>query len=151
MSLRLIREVHKRLMKGVRGEHATPGEFRTRQNWIGAPDCTLNEASYVPPTVDEMNTALGALEKYLHEDDQTPPLARLAFIHYQFESIHPFIDGNGRIGRLLLSLLLVQLKVTNRTARQYVEKLLSLGILNQFGERTYGRHYFAPAIFEIFQ
>jgi Fic family protein len=107
ISIRLIREVHERLMKDVRGRHTTPGEFRTRQNWIGAPGCTLNEATFVPPPVEEMKAALGALEKYLHEDDQTPPLARLAFIHYQFEAIHPFIDGNGRIGRLLLSLLLV--------------------------------------------
>ena len=107
VSLRLIREVHERLMKGVRGGQVTPGEFRTRQNWIGTPNCTLNQASFVPPTVEEMHVALGALEKYLHNDDQTPPLARLAFIHYQFEAIHPFIDGNGRIGRLLIILLLV--------------------------------------------
>ncbi len=107
LSLRLIREMHAHLMNDVRGEYATPGEFRTRQNWIGTPGCTLKEASYVPPPVDEMNLALAALEKYLHKDDLTPPLARLAFIHYQFEAIHPFVDGNGRIGRLLLSLLLV--------------------------------------------
>jgi Fic family protein len=251
VSLRLIRETHQRLMKGVRGGQATPGEFRTRQNWIGAPGCTLNEASFVPPPVQEMHAALGALEKYLHEENQIPPLARLAFVHYQFEAIHPFIDGNGRIGRLLLILLLVhwnllplpllylsayfernrgsyydlltavsqrsawrewlvfflrgvqeqslaaaqsgkqlqdlqmkwrgqlqkarasalllqladslfenpvisvsstekQLKVSNRTARQYVEKMLSLGILKQFGEKNYARLYFAPAIFEIF-
>jgi Fic family protein len=107
VSLRLIREVHERLMKGVRGGHATPGEFRTRQNWIGVPNCTLNEALFVPPPVEEMQATLGALELYLHDDDQTPPLARLAYIHYQFEAIHPFIDGNGRIGRLLIILLLV--------------------------------------------
>jgi len=107
VSLRLIREVHARLMEGVRGEHATPGEFRRTQNWIGAPGCTLNDATFVPPPVDEMHTALDALEKYLHSKDEYPPLVRLAFIHYQFEAIHPFIDGNGRIGRLLLILLLV--------------------------------------------
>ena len=107
VSLRLIREVHARLMEGVRGEHATPGEFRRTQNWIGAPGCTLNDATFVPPPVDEMHTALDALEKYLHSEDEYPPLVRLAFIHYQFEAIHPFIDGNGRIGRLLLILLLV--------------------------------------------
>lgn len=108
VSLRLLREVHRRLMLGVRGEHSTPGEFRTSQNWIGSPGCTLNEATYVPPPVDEMHEALGALELYLHvEDDPFPPLVRLAFIHYQFEAIHPFLDGNGRIGRLLVSLLLV--------------------------------------------
>jgi len=107
VSLRLIREVHARLMEGVRGEHATPGEFRRTQNWIGAPGCTLNDATYVPPPVDEMHTALDAFEKYLHSEDDQPPLVRLALIHYQFEAIHPFIDGNGRIGRLLLFLLLV--------------------------------------------
>ena len=107
VSLRLIREVHARLMEGVRGESATPGEFRRTQNWIGAPGCTLNEATYVPPPVEEMHAALDAFEKYLHTEDELPPLVRLALIHYQFEAIHPFVDGNGRIGRLLLSLLLV--------------------------------------------
>lgn len=86
----------------------TPGEFRTSQNWIGRHGCTLNEATYVPPPVEEMREALGALEHYLHaEEDAFPPLVRLAFIHYQFEAIHPFLDGNGRVGRLLISLLLV--------------------------------------------
>lgn len=107
VSLRLIREVHARLMEGVRGKQATPGEFRRTQNWIGAPGCALNQAAFVPPPVDEMNAALDALEKYLHIEEDTPPLVRLAFIHYQFEAIHPFIDGNGRIGRLLISLLSV--------------------------------------------
>jgi Fic family protein len=94
-------------MEGVRGERTTPGEFRSSQNWIGAPGSTLNEAEFVPPPPPEMRTALDAFEKYLHEEDGQPELARLAFIHYQFEAIHPFLDGNGRIGRLLLSLLLV--------------------------------------------
>ncbi len=104
----LMRELHERLLRGVRGEHATPGEFRRSQNWIGRQNCTLNEAEYVPPPVAEMQEALAALEGYLHaESSEHPALVRLAFIHYQFEAIHPFIDGNGRIGRLLLSLLLV--------------------------------------------
>jgi Fic family protein len=107
VSLRLIREVHEILMKGVRGEFATPGEFRRTQNWIGRPGCTLEDATYVPPPVAEMQEALGDLEKYLYADDPLPPLIRLALIHYQFEAIHPFIDGNGRIGRLLISLLLI--------------------------------------------
>jgi len=106
VSLRLLREIHGRLMSSVRGGHAAPGEFRTRQNWIGG--TTINEAIYVPPPVPEMDTALASFENYLHtQDDAYPPLIRLAFIHYQFEAIHPFVDGNGRIGRLLLSLLLV--------------------------------------------
>jgi Fic family protein len=106
LSLRLIREIHEHLMQGVRGEHGTPGEFRRSQNWIGPERCTLNEATYVPPPVHEMNEALGELEKYLHtEHDPYHPLVRLGFIHYQFEAVHPFVDGNGRVGRLLLSLL----------------------------------------------
>ncbi|HCA78756.1 MAG TPA: cell filamentation protein Fic [Bacteroidetes bacterium] len=107
VSLRLIRELHEHLMKGVRGGQATPGEFRRSQNWIGPPGCTLNDAVFVPPPVDEMNATLDAFEKYLHETNSYPPLVRLALIHHQFESIHPFLDGNGRIGRLLMSLLLV--------------------------------------------
>lgn len=107
ISLRLIRELHERLMEGVRGEQATPGEFRRSQNWIGPPGCTLKEAIFVPPPVEEMHPALEAFERYLHSEDEYPPLIRLAFIHYQFEAIHPFLDGNGRIGRLLISLLLV--------------------------------------------
>ena len=107
VSLRLIRELHERLMDDVRGGQATPGHFRRSQNWIGRPGCTLNEAEYVPPPVAEMHEALNALESYLHEPDTYPPLIRLALIHYQFEAIHPFLDGNGRIGRLLLTLLLV--------------------------------------------
>ncbi len=107
MSLRLICEIHRVLMQGVRGEYATPGEFRTTQNWIGAPACTLNEARYVPPPPDEMRECLYQLERYLHQENEHPPLVRLAFIHYQFEAIHPFVDGNGRVGRLLIILLMV--------------------------------------------
>jgi Fic family protein len=107
VSLRLIREAHAKLMEGVRGGQATPGEFRRSQNWIGPAGCLLKDASYVPPPVPEMLEALDALERYLHAEDRLPPLMRLAFIHYQFEAIHPFIDGNGRIGRLLMPLLMV--------------------------------------------
>lgn len=107
LSLRLVRETHELLMAGVRGEYGTPGEFRRTQNWIGSPGCTLSEATYVPPPVAEMTECLGALEAYLHTQHDYPPLLRLAFVHYQLEAIHPFIDGNGRIGRLLVSLLAV--------------------------------------------
>jgi len=107
VSLRLMRELHLRLMGGLIGERATPGEFRRSQNWIGRPGSTLPEADFVPPPPAEMHTALDALEKYLHGDNQYPSLVRLALIHYQFEAIHPFIDGNGRVGRILLPLLLV--------------------------------------------
>ena len=108
VSTRLIRELHGHLMKGVRGEQATPGELRTEQNWIGPAGCTLNEATYVPPPVDTMTQALGDLEKYIHRAPEYPQLVRLALVHYQFEAIHPFVDGNGRVGRLLLALLTVQ-------------------------------------------
>ena len=106
VSLRLIREIHGKLLEGVRGEKQTPGEFRRSQNWIGSPGCTLMEATYVPPPVEEMKKGLYAFEKYLHKQSKLPPLVRLALIHYQFEAIHPFLDGNGRIGRLLTTLLL---------------------------------------------
>lgn len=108
LSLRLFRELHNILMEEVRGERATPGEFRQSQNWIGPPGCTLNEATFVPPPTPEMLDALDQLEKFLHADTDLPPLAELALIHYQFEAIHPFLDGNGRIGRLLITLFLCQ-------------------------------------------
>ncbi len=106
LSLRFIREIHERLMQGVRGEAQTPGEFRRSQNWIGEPGCTLMDAKFVPPPVDEMNDALRAFEQYLHAESPTPPLIRMAMIHYHFEAIHPFLDGNGRVGRLLIAILM---------------------------------------------
>ena len=105
VSLRLIRELHGLLMEGVRGEGKKPGEFRDSYNWIGPPNCTVKTARYVPPPVSHMHDALHALEEFLHSPSEMPPLVRLALIHYQFEAIHPFLDGNGRIGRLLMSLL----------------------------------------------
>ena len=110
MSLRLIKEIHTKLMHGVRGSHATPGEFRHSQNWIGSPGCTLNTAKYVPPTPEILTDCLGKLELFLH-DRQLPPLVHTALCHYQFEAIHPFLDGNGRVGRLLIILLLVEQKI----------------------------------------
>ncbi len=106
VSGRLMLEIHARLMEGVRGEHQTPGEFRRSQNWIGPPGVSLNDATFVPPPVPQMNQALGELEKFLHAPSRLPSLVRLGLIHYQFETIHPFLDGNGRIGRLLITLLL---------------------------------------------
>ncbi len=108
LSLRLIRELHGILMKGVRGERATPGEFRESQNWIGVPGASLNDAVFVPPPVTEMQENLGQLEKFVNADIDLPPLVELALIHYQFEAIHPFLDGNGRIGRLLITFFLCQ-------------------------------------------
>lgn len=111
MSLRLIREIHSRLMHGVRGQHASPGEFRTTQNWIGAPGATLNSASFVPPPPSELNRLLGDFERYIHEENSTPLLIRLGLIHAHFETLHPFLDGNGRVGRLLITFLLCQQEV----------------------------------------
>jgi len=107
LSLRLLVEIHQRLMQGVRGEKSSPGRFRDRQNWISGEDNKLENARFVPPPPKQMQAALEEFEKFLHAEPHYPPLVRLALIHYQFEAIHPFIDGNGRIGRLLISLLTV--------------------------------------------
>jgi len=114
LSLRFLRELHGVLMEGVRGGHATPGEFRQSQNWIGSSGATLNEATYVPPPVLEMQECLSQLEKFLHAGTRLPPLVEAAMVHYQFEAIHPFLDGNGRIGRLLVTLLLCQRNVLSK-------------------------------------
>ncbi|MBN2098567.1 MAG: Fic family protein [Dehalococcoidia bacterium] len=111
LSLRFIRELHEILMEGVRGGHATPGEFRQSQNWIGSPGATLNEATFVPAPVPAMMECLDQLEKFVHAEPKLPPLVEAALVHYQFEAIHPFLDGNGRIGRLLVTLLLCQRNV----------------------------------------
>jgi Fic family protein len=108
INLRLIREIHEKLMQGVRGGNLTLGEFRRTQNWIGPAGSTIMTATYVPPPVDEMNQALGDLEKFIHDGADVPVLARAAMIHYQFEALHPFLDGNGRVGRLLMALLFTE-------------------------------------------
>ena len=105
---RLIRETHAVLMEGVRGQERSPGEFRTSQNWIGAAGSTLRTARYIPPRPDDMVTAMSDLEKYIHSEDPLDVLIRAALIHYQFETIHPFLDGNGRVGRLLITLFLME-------------------------------------------
>lgn len=106
MSLRLIKEIHTILLEGVRGGERLPGEFKESQNWIGPPGCTLNEASFVPPPPHEAKEAMGALEHYFHGQAKLPVLIDCALIHYQFETIHPFLDGNGRMGRLLITFFL---------------------------------------------
>ena len=108
LSLRLITEIHEKLLTGVRGAHRNPGEFRRSQNWIGPAGCTLATASFVPPPVPEMTTALGDLENFMHSGQDLPPLIHCAYVHAQFETIHPFLDGNGRVGRLLITFLLCQ-------------------------------------------
>ena len=111
VSVRLIREIHERLLQGVRGMRLTPGELRVSQNWIGPAGCTLNEASYVPPPPHEVPLALGALETFLHADSELPQLIQIGLAHAQFETIHPFLDGNGRVGRLLITFLLCQREI----------------------------------------
>jgi len=114
ISLRLMRELHEKLIQGVRGGNLTPGEFRRTQNWIGPAGSTIMTATYVPPPVDEMNQALSDLEKFIHTETDVPALARAAMIHYQFEAIHPFLDGNGRVGRLLMALLLAEWNILSQ-------------------------------------
>ena len=108
LSLRLVRELHQRLMQEVRGDRATPGEFRRSQNWIGPHGSTPANAPYVPPPPREMNTALAEWETFLHRRDELPDLIQCALLHEHFEAIHPFLDGNGRVGRLLITLFLIE-------------------------------------------
>jgi Fic family protein len=156
LSLRFIRELHGILMEGVRGEHATPGEFRQSQNWIGSAGATLSEATFVPPPVTEMQECLGDLEKFLHYETRLPPVVQAALVHYQFETIHPFLDGNGRIGRLLVTLLLCQKNVLSKPLlylsaffekhrQEYYELLLSV---SQSGQWRKWIEFFLQAVTE---
>ena len=113
---RLIRETHSVLMDSVRGSEKSPGEFRTSQNWIGGSGSTLKNARYIPPNTEDMMECMSELEKYMNSDDQLDNLIQAALIHYQFESIHPFLDGNGRVGRLLITLFLIDKKVLTSPA-----------------------------------
>lgn len=145
VSLRLIREVHRVLMEDNRGEHLTPGEFRRSQNWIGLAGCTLSNATFVPPPPERLMECLAELEKFLHTESVLPPLVRLALIHYQFEAIHPFLDGNGRVGRLLLILLLLEWRLLphpllylsgffEQTRSDYYRHLLSVSQVGAWDE-----------------
>ncbi len=142
LSLRMVKELHAVLMEGVRGGHATPGEFRRSQNWIGPPGCTLANATYVPPPPEELMNCLGDWERSLR-DRSLPPLIHAAYIHYQFEAIHPFLDGNGRVGRLLITLLLVERDILptpllylsaffEATRRDYYERLLEVSLQGEW-------------------
>lgn len=111
LSLRLIRNIHKILLEDVRGSNKNPGEFRKSQNWIGPQGCTLETATFIPPTVEDMEKSMAELEDYMYEDDDVPALIKIALIHAQFESIHPFLDGNGRMGRLLITFWLCQQEI----------------------------------------
>ena len=131
LSLRLVREIHGVLMRGVRGEEKRPGEFRDVQNWIGPAGCSMADATYVPPPASEMNEALIQWEKFIHDDDALVPLVKCALMHYQFEAIHPFLDGNGRVGRLLIAFYLCD--------RGYLEHPILY--LSDFFEQHRGEYY----------
>jgi Fic family protein len=111
VSIRLIREIHAQLLENVRGSNLTPGDIRTSQNWIGPGGCTLAEATFVPPPPDQVALQLGELERFLHTDARLPLLIKIGLAHSQFETIHPFLDGNGRVGRLLITFLLCEQRV----------------------------------------
>jgi Fic family protein len=159
LSLRLIREIHEKLMQGVRGSERQPGEFRTSQNWIGPAGCNLNTAEFVPPPPHEMNNALSSFEKFLHEHRELPVLVHCALAHAQFETIHPFLDGNGRVGRLLITLLLCEREILRqpllylsfylkqrRTA--YYEHLMGIRLR---GEWEAWVKFFLKGVFEVSQ
>lgn len=132
---RLIKETHAVLMEGVRGQEKSPGEFRRSQNWIGGQGCTLKNARYIPPSPDDMIEAMSDLEKYINADDELDALIRAALIHYQFETIHPFLDGNGRVGRLLITLFLMEKKVLS-TPALYISYFLKKNRVEYYDRMT---------------
>lgn len=153
---RLIKETHDVLMQGVRGQEKNPGEFRTSQNWIGGAGSTIKTARYIPPTAQDMEEAMSDLEKYYHTDNGLDVLVRAALIHYQFESIHPFLDGNGRIGRLLITLYLMEKGVLT-TPALYISYFLKQNRIEYYDRMTEVRNkdnyeqwvkFFLRAIYE---
>lgn len=132
---RLIKETHAVLMEGVRGQEKNPGEFRYSQNWIGGQGSTLKNARYIPPAPDDMLDAMSDLEKYINADDDLDSLIRAALIHYQFETIHPFLDGNGRVGRLLITLFLMEKKVLS-TPALYISYFLKKNRVEYYDRMT---------------
>lgn len=132
---RLIKETHAVLMEGVRGQEKSPGEFRYSQNWIGGQGSTLKNARYIPPSPDDMLYAMSDLEKYINADDELDVLIRAALIHYQFETIHPFLDGNGRVGRLLITLFLMEKKVLT-TPALYISYFLKKNRVEYYDRMT---------------
>ena len=153
---RLIKETHAVLMEGVRGQEKSPGEFRHSQNWIGGQGSTLKNARYIPPSPDDMLDAMSELEKYINADDDIDTLIRAALIHYQFETIHPFLDGNGRVGRLLITLFLMEKRVLS-TPALYISYFLKKNRMEYYDRmsevRTKGNYeqwvkFFLQAIME---
>lgn len=132
---RLIKETHAVLMEGVRGQEKNPGEFRYSQNWIGGQGSTLKNARYIPPNPEDMKEAISDLEKYMNAEDSLDPLVRAALIHYQFETIHPFLDGNGRVGRLLITLFLMEKKILT-TPALYISYFLKRNRIEYYDRMT---------------
>lgn len=132
---RLLRETHAVLMENVRGQEKNPGEFRTSQNWIGGQGSTIKNARYIPPCPEDMAVSISDLEKYINEDETYDVLIRAALIHYQFETIHPFLDGNGRIGRLLITLYLME-KGTLSTPALYISYFLKKNRVEYYDRMT---------------
>jgi Fic family protein len=132
---RLLRETHEVLMAQVRGQEKSPGEFRHSQNWIGGQGSTLENARYIPPAPEDMMEAMSDLEKYINADDNLDALVRAALIHYQFETIHPFLDGNGRIGRLLITLFLMENSILS-TPALYISYFLKKNRIEYYDRMT---------------
>ena len=132
---RLIKETHAVLMEGVRGQEKNPGEFRYSQNWIGGQGSTLKNARYIPPNPEDMKEAISDLEKYMNAEDSLDPLVRAALIRYQFETIHPFLDGNGRVGRLLITLFLMEKKILTAPAL-YISYFLKRNRIEYYDRMT---------------
>jgi Fic family protein len=157
VSVRLIRELHARLLEGTRGSRLTPGELRTTQNWIGPGGCTLADAAFVPPPADVVPTALGDLETFLHSGSDLPLLIQIGLAHAQFETIHPFLDGNGRVGRLLITFLLCERKTLAKPVlylshyfKQHRERYYELlqGTRDQ-GDWESWLHFFLDGVIEV--
>lgn len=132
---RLIKEAHAVLMEGVRGQEKSPGEFRYSQNWIGGQGSTIRNARYIPPNPEDMQTAMSDLEKYMNGDDSLDPLIQAALIHYQFETTHPFLDGNGRVGRLLITLFLMEKGILSHPAL-YISYFLKMNRIEYYDRMT---------------
>lgn len=132
---RLIKETHAVLMEGVRGQEKSTGEFRYSQNWIGGQGSTIRNARYIPPNPEDMQTAMSDLEKYMNGDDSLDPLIQAALIHYQFETTHPFLDGNGRVGRLLITLFLMEKGILSHPAL-YISYFLKMNRIEYYDRMT---------------
>lgn len=132
---RLIKETHAVLLESVRGQEKNPGEFRYSQNWIGSQGSTLKNARYIPPNPEDMLTAMSDLEKYINSDDTLDPLIQAALIHYQFETTHPFLDGNGRVGRLLITLFLMEKDILS-TPALYISYYLKMNRIEYYDRMT---------------